>query len=330
MYEQLLKLETYELGKNPINWTRILEIRHLKERMIRKSSQYAKASMTFSKMSSPFQSFILPEDFRVKEMERWFREQQKRANASALRRTASATRPPVAPPPNHHNSQPHCPQCITGTSAHPPVKLSASWGVPPKTKPPAVHATAKGNASTPSKSGLYSKAQALINITRAIKPERASTLPVSTKRPRADPSLARSSVVVSPLPLPIILRSQRSEFGLDDEVGQAESASGDPELPESSLGDTPPPPPLKDIPADEVPRSAQSSPSGDDTSPNPNGVARRRSCIKRASVSELGAKTVSWADNQELKNQMSRYTSVMRDAQASGPSSFLLNPSPFT
>lgn len=318
MYQQLLKLEAYELGKNPINWTRILEIRHLKERMIRKSSKYAKASMTLSKASSPFQSFILPEDFRVKEMERWFREQQKRANASAVRRSTSATQPSLATPSNHNYGSLHCPQCIANASGPPPVKLSASGVVPPKTEPLAVHATAKINASTSSKSGLYSRAQALMNISRAIKPERVASLPVSTKRTQANPPLSRSSVVVSPPPLPIILRSQRSEFGLDDDIGQAESALGDPELPESSLDDTPPPAPLKDFSPDEIPRSAQSSPSGDDTSPNPNGAARRRSCIKRGSVSELGAKTVSWADDQELNNQMSQYTSVVRDAQASG------------
>ncbi|EKM83912.1 hypothetical protein AGABI1DRAFT_103959 [Agaricus bisporus var. burnettii JB137-S8] len=319
MYEQLLKLETYELGKNPINWARILEIRHLKERMVRKGSKYAKASMTVSKTSSPFKSFILPDDFRVKEMERWFREQQKRASASAVRRSSSSGRQPsVATHLNHNHGQRQCPQCIPSTSGPPPVKWTASGAVPPKSEPLVVHATAQGNASTSSKSKLYSRAQALLSISRTIKPEKVASLPVSNKHTPADPSLSRSSVVVSPPPLPVILRGQRSAFGLDDETGQAESALGDPELPESLSDDSPPPAPLKDITADEIPRSAQSSPSGDDTSPNPNGVARRRSCIKRGSVSELGGKTVSWADDQELHNQMSRYTSVVRDAQASG------------
>lgn len=319
MYEQLLKLETYELGKNPINWARILEIRHLKERMVRKGSKYAKASMTVSKTSSPFKSFILPDDFRVKEMERWFREQQKRASASAVRRSSSSGRQPsVATHLNHNHGQRQCPQCIPSTSGPPPVKWTASGAVPPKSEPLVVHATAQGNASTSSKSKLYSRAQALLSISRTIKPERVASLPVSNKHTPADPPLSRSSVVVSPPPLPVILRGQRSAFGLDDETGQAESALGDPELPESLSDDSPPPAPLKDVSADEIPRSAQSSPSGDDTSPNPNGVARRRSCIKRGSVSELGGKTVSWADDQELHNQMSRYTSVMRDAQASG------------
>lgn len=97
---------------------------------------------------------------------------------------------------------------------------------------------------------------------------------------------------------------------------------GDPELSEPSADDSPPPAALKGIPTDAV-QAFQPSPSpqssGDETSPNLDGTAgRRRSCIKRGSVSELGAKTVSWADDQELNNQLSRYASAAHDAQASG------------
>jgi hypothetical protein len=83
MYEQLLKFEAFELGKKSgLSWERILEIRHLKDRMIRKCQKLAKTS-TSRRPSEPFifQTLVAPSDFRVKEMEKWFQQQQTRTNA---------------------------------------------------------------------------------------------------------------------------------------------------------------------------------------------------------------------------------------------------------
>ncbi|THV07743.1 hypothetical protein K435DRAFT_772574 [Dendrothele bispora CBS 962.96] len=90
MYEQLLKLETLELGKKSINWERVLEIRHLKDRMIRKCQK-------LSKVTPPkrvgrgepftFQTIVAPPDFRLKEMEKWFRNQQIRITTGTQRAT---------------------------------------------------------------------------------------------------------------------------------------------------------------------------------------------------------------------------------------------------
>lgn len=318
MYEQLLKLESYELTKKSINWDRIVEIRHLKERMVRKCQKMAKAALP--KSLSLFQTYIAPEDFRVKEMEKWFRDQQKRADASALRRAEAHTAQPAS---NHNHIHSQCPHCIAGSpSTHPPAILppntSASL-VPPATSNLQRAATnAVTNLKAPSKPGFYSGAHALVNISRAIKAERTTSLPVNQEQ--TTPSTRAS--VVSPPPLPVLLRGQRLQFGLDDEPGQEESALGDPELPESSSGGTPPPLESRDIPTDTTIQAPQTSPlsSGDETSsPDPSGtVRRRRSCIKRGSFSEIGAKTVSWADDHELGNQVSRFASAARDAQASG------------
>ncbi|TFK77136.1 hypothetical protein BDN72DRAFT_830303 [Pluteus cervinus] len=81
MYEQLLKLEGLELAKkSAISWQRLLEIRHLKDRMIRKC-QKLPASVAQRKMvrngTFGFSTIVAPPDFRVKEMEKWFRNQQK-------------------------------------------------------------------------------------------------------------------------------------------------------------------------------------------------------------------------------------------------------------
>jgi hypothetical protein len=98
MYEQLLKLETYELSKKPsISWERIMEIRHLKDRMVRKCKKLAKTTSPISKKSSrdgfSFQTFIAPADFRVKEMEKWFRDQQQRALSLPRRLPVSSGNP---------------------------------------------------------------------------------------------------------------------------------------------------------------------------------------------------------------------------------------------
>ncbi|KAJ3569776.1 hypothetical protein NP233_g4834 [Leucocoprinus birnbaumii] len=330
MYEQLLKLEKYELTKKSINWPRIIEIRRLKDRMVRKCQKLARAAMPPSESLAPFQTFIASEDFRVKEMERWFREQQKRANAIAVKRASMEPPPGAASHTGHSTSTPHpqCPQCVAGTSiptrtvTAPPKKQPATTSQPQASDLQRSVTNATGASKPPSKSGLYSRAQALINISRTIKPERSSSLPTSQNN-----KLARSATrpsVISPPPLPVLLRGQRSQFGLEDELGQAESALGESEFTESSIAESPPPPAPKEVPVVPEQPAQSSSPSpqssGDETSsPNPNGtVSRRRSCIKRGSVSELGAKTVSWADDQEFGSQLSRYTSAAQDAQASG------------
>jgi hypothetical protein len=53
-------------------------------------------------------------------------------------------------------------------------------------------------------------------------------------------------------------------------------------------------------------------------------LRRRRSCIKRNSMSDL-VKTVSWADTQELDKQISKYAAAAKQAQASGTSMICSN-----
>ena len=62
-----------------------MEIRHLKDRMVRKCKKLAKTTLPDWSKRSPrgnsfaFQTFVAPPDFRLKEMEKWFRDQQQRA-----------------------------------------------------------------------------------------------------------------------------------------------------------------------------------------------------------------------------------------------------------
>ena len=290
MYEQLLKLERYEITKKSVNWPRIIEIRRLKDRMVRKCQKLARETIPPSDSLFPFQTCIASKDFRVKEMERWFREQQKRANAVAIKR---ASKEPVSNIPAHAVSNSTNPRYMSGMIVVQPANFNLQ------------------DFTTP-EAGLHTP-----NI---VKLERSKSLPVSQNQVAC--SSCRPSVI-SPPPLPILLRGQRLQLGLEEELGQAESALGDSESPGSSTSDSPPPSAPNEVPVEQTP-SVQPSPqsSGDEMpSHKPNITAvRRRSCIKRTSMSEIGTKTVSWADDHG--GRASRYVSAAHDVQASGMSSF--------
>ena len=83
-----------------------MEIRHLKDRMVRKCKKLAKTTLPMSKKSSygdsfVFQTFIAPADFRVKEMEKWFRDQQQRVLSLPRRPTVSSGMPTSVPGPSN-------------------------------------------------------------------------------------------------------------------------------------------------------------------------------------------------------------------------------------
>lgn len=77
IYSHLLKAEVAELAKdNAANWERIVEIRHLKDRMIRKCTRLSREATPKDKVAAQrvmFQTVHAPPDFRLKEMERWFK-----------------------------------------------------------------------------------------------------------------------------------------------------------------------------------------------------------------------------------------------------------------
>ncbi|KAI0692788.1 hypothetical protein BC835DRAFT_1307013 [Cytidiella melzeri] len=78
IYSHILKTERNELAKDKTaSWDRIMQIRHLKDRMIRKCQRLARASTVKDKHTGRMMMFTLhaPPDFRLKEMERWYRDQ---------------------------------------------------------------------------------------------------------------------------------------------------------------------------------------------------------------------------------------------------------------
>ena len=78
IYALLLKAELDELEKQrDASWERILDIRRLKDRMIRKCQRLAKTYFASNPGSHiPFLTLHAPPDFRVKEIEKWIRLQE--------------------------------------------------------------------------------------------------------------------------------------------------------------------------------------------------------------------------------------------------------------
>ncbi|RDB28793.1 hypothetical protein Hypma_015562 [Hypsizygus marmoreus] len=299
MYEQLLKFEAFELGKKSLSWERILEIRHLKDRMIRKCQKLAKSSNPKPGVIYSFQTFVAPSDFRVKEMEKWFQEQQKRTNA-LLRR------PYGHPVPSSKAC--YCAQCAEHARLSKPAQSGGSYESGPSSSQPARLPPPKSNSDR--RAPMFQPRSTSQPMVLPLRGETSSTFP---SRYRSGAVAARPALrsVSSPPPLPHLLRVRNLETGYD--------MSDDPQQIISMPTSTPV--------AKSVSDTNDASPGDDDSpSPPPEGVVittpkgelhRRRSCIKRSSTGDF-AKTVSWADNHDLAAQVSKYASAARDAQASG------------
>ncbi|TFK41200.1 hypothetical protein BDQ12DRAFT_679064 [Crucibulum laeve] len=299
MYEQLLKFETYELSKKTaLSWERILEIRHLKDRMIRKCQKLAKTNPPATKKMAHgdtfgFQTFIAPVDFRVKEMEKWFREQQKRATAIARRPSAPART--TAASTNAYC----CARCAMEgrTGVHPTLHNTHHGAVPSSSKQTSQRPTAIPDSKQ--RPSILPKSHAAMQHSQRIQPQRSMSLPVRSARTAAP---ASNASIASPRPLPILLRGQREEYGLEPSSDErSELALVASPATTSELGEK---------------AELQTSPPLDILDSRPE-LRRRRSCIKRASIGDI-AKTVSWADAQEWDQQVAKYASAAREAQSSG------------
>ncbi|KAG6911994.1 hypothetical protein DXG01_000242 [Tephrocybe rancida] len=282
MYEQLLKLEDYELRKgSSLSWERILEIRHLKDRMIRKCQRLANtppSARPFGESSGlAFQSIVAPADFRLKEMEKWFLDQHARAQHKRHEKEAAT---PCK-----------CSKCLG-----PPVKQNSK----PSTSTNQPNPLPQPKAES---SKLYQRSRYPTQITAAPpRIEKSISLPSHTK-PAAAISLPSPSTVASPPPLPHLLRLRDLDTGFD--------RSDDPQrivsLPNNTLAK---PDPKPDSDSEPEPQKL-SEPSSAVSS---GQLRRRPSCIKRSST----AKRVSWADTPDVEGQVTKYASVTLSAQASG------------
>ncbi|PFH54438.1 hypothetical protein AMATHDRAFT_23 [Amanita thiersii Skay4041] len=338
MYEQLLKFEILELSrKSSISWERIMQIRHLKDRMIRKCQRLNRSSLHSKRPSKgeplTFQTIVAPPDFRVKEMEKWFREQHKRTNALA----------PRSPPPVRSLS----------LSGH-PNRLQLQYltddrqefGLLPTAKSNHHHHHHHHHHSLPSSSKKVAGIQPIQPESRTKKVSQSPKKTTESARLRhqltsnpianqTPPQLKDASTalptrpfpqIMSPPPLPILLRSQRAELGL-------ELADYPVEAPAPVEPSPTPSGPGSPEPGDAGPSGTRSPTNSSENSAGENQptkgadggqIRHRRSCIKRSSIDNI-TKTVSWADEPGWGNQLSKYTKAAKEAQSSGE--YLFTPS---
>ncbi|KAF8078662.1 hypothetical protein FPV67DRAFT_1557917 [Lyophyllum atratum] len=295
MYEQLLRFEDFELRKKSgMSWERILEIRHLKDRMIRKCQKLAKASAAApqpgERLGISFQAIVAPADFRVKEMEKWFLDQHKRTLALIKqKRHAMAPSKPC-----------RCIKCVGSTILQKGMATTGSSNPNPSSSQQSRLSSSKPK---PESDMLYQQPRYPSQPTNAPRTGKSATLP-SRYKPSAIVASPPTRTVTSPPPLPHLLRIRNLETGFD--------LSDDPQKIVSLLTDTQADP-VAEISSSES-ESEPPKPTSEESTVAKGELRRRPSCIKRSSTADF-SKRVSWADNQEL---VSTYPSVAREAQASG------------
>ncbi|KAK2461944.1 hypothetical protein APHAL10511_006407 [Amanita phalloides] len=294
MYDQLLKFEALELSRKPtISWERIMQIRHLKDRMIRKSQRLSKASLP-KKLSKgeplTFQTIVAPVDFRVKEMEKWFREQQRRTSAVVRRQTEPvvhymslneySNKPILLHEPDYHR----LPSSDRFHSSKRPIAVSR-----PKAIPPPAPQHVRSLTDTYPQSGPFHSHAAV----QATKAPSALSIPLRA--------------ISSPPALPILLRSQRS--ALEEKFNQRGEKASTPTLPRTDSSELSLPNASHVAVKGSVSSASSSQESVAVAEPDKAAAAsgepqltRRRSCIKRSSIGDI-PKTVSWADATEWESR---------------------------
>lgn len=301
MYEQLLKFESHELAKkSSVNWERVLEIRHLKDRMVRKCQRLSRAypvKRLNSGESFKFQTLVAPSDFRLKEMEKWFHDQQRRFQGRPVgRQTPSHT--------VKHSPSSCCLRCSPTGHANPARSTASPHPRPSSSRlaahaPPAPKPQSRPPQLRPPQSRPQSRSQGYPAVNRTT--QRA---PVSEKKP-----LTRNSSMSS---TPTLTHNNQP------------SSPRAPPAPMFALRLVEEPLEMEDIPASEtlvspqVAKSLPPTPPAEEDMPSiENVLRRRRSCIKRSSTNDA-AKTVSWADDRGWLNHISSYANTAQEAYDSG------------
>ncbi|KAF8642285.1 hypothetical protein AX16_009556 [Volvariella volvacea WC 439] len=324
MYEQLLKLEAIELGKgSSLSWQRVLEIRHLKDRMIRKCHRLPGAS-SHRKLGRTgafaFQTIVAPADFRLKEMEKWFKHLQRSADAVLKRHNAT-----------HPDGVDSCSKCASTK----PSSARHIEGLKVNSK----HRSSSSTKALPAPITSTPEVEAIPASSPTSAPAPTTILPMpvpapSTPLPAPDPTPLPVLVTVLPVGASTP-HSVRSKSRISKASNSVIVASPPPSLAPSS---PPLPHPYRHQHLRRVSLDDASNASKDDHSRKRTGTItgtpltsdpletvteedkvgemptirpRRRSCIKRSSISDL-AKTVSWADNHELEEVLSSQTSDAR------------------
>ncbi|KAI0778253.1 hypothetical protein BD413DRAFT_466587 [Trametes elegans] len=332
IYGHLLKVEAVELARDrAANWERIVEIRHLKDRMIRKCTRLGRAAASKDKPPPRvvFQTVHAPPDFRLKEMERWFKVHNTeatrvatqgagvpfckecvshQAQSSAQTRMYAPANPSVRRAPS--SSRPAPPERMGKRAAVPPTQtvtyLHATVQPPrqdPRTMriPPASRTHAR-QASLPASPGFY---PAVPRVAEGRK---------SAEYLRADHA-ARPNVH-SPDPLPIPYRPRGAAHSPPSTASSASSEKDPVPLPSHSPRESSTPPKIS-TPPNGLP-TIHERPEDQHLDQRP--IVRQRSSLKkRDSMSRLSiasqTKSVAWAMDRDWTEQMSKYVKTTNEAE---------------
>ncbi|OBZ79867.1 hypothetical protein A0H81_01059 [Grifola frondosa] len=325
IYGQLLRAELLELAAlsrgDSAAWARLVRIRHLKDRMIRKCQRLRPPVP--KNMAAPrvhFQVIHAPPDFRLKEMERWYREHGSKfahtgtGEVYCCPRCEAMRRDNVQAPPRRQPPLSYRPSSVRASIER----------VPRRPVEPSRTMTYEDPSPHPLRQEARSRTSHL---------PRLNARPVSTTRP---PS--------SVLPVPARSASEKMSYSSSTaNLARANLRSPDP-LPipyrprESEPSDV-----LRDSPSSQSPEPTPSaSPPSDRAGTPPNGQAlstipespdrpgaqirslpRRRSSLKKcSSMSRLSvgsqSKSVAWAMDRDWTEQMSTYTKTANEAEVLG------------
>ena len=252
MYSQLLHHEKSELGRGRgADWDRIVHIRHLKDRMIRKCQRLSRMTHSPGNVPAAFRIVHAPPDFRLKEMERWLRDQEPRGKSSKeARRQPSVetvnTQSQTSHPPGPYvhaqtpSRPPRAPRAPTSSAS---AQRASSSRVPGTLR-------RQGSGSTRSSNYIESRAstdslrQGLLTTHAQPLPSMHPFLsPVAEEQPESPPT-------VSVLPNP---------FGDTPQHGGGESAFTSPEAARTDVGSPDPLPHLYRPPSLHAPMAEVAS-----------------------------------------------------------------------
>ncbi|RPD55803.1 hypothetical protein L226DRAFT_565053 [Lentinus tigrinus ALCF2SS1-7] len=343
IYSHLLKAEVAELGKDhAANWERIVEIRHLKDRMIRKCTRLSRETTSKDKAAAHrvmFQTVHAPPDFRLKEMERWFKLQGGEVAKAA-------------PEPAAGTYCRDCKECMAHQArmqayAHNQASVrrvpSSSKQVPPAERTarrqPApsnpyaqlgpVHPSQSQRARGPAPPRGHVR-QASMPAAPGYHPPGSHTAEGRKSSEYLRVEHAARPYVRSPDPLPIPYRTRARSASPDRALSTPTELGDSPvhqvlELPLSSSPVPAPSPSPRESPSITPPK-VSTPPNGlptiheDQEHEGHRPIVRRRSSLKkRDSMSRISvasqSKSVAWAMDRDWVDQMSQYIKTSNEAE---------------
>ncbi|KAF9044559.1 hypothetical protein BDZ89DRAFT_1109138 [Hymenopellis radicata] len=323
-YEQLLKLELAELAKRPSKMSAPLP---------HTPSQTHRAGESFV-----FQSLIAPEDFRLKEMENWFQLEARSAKSIPapvpLKSKPVVVQRPLNPIVARNTCCARCSRSTEPATVLPmpvpsPGQHASSKGAHPADHPPSWHAAKRSpspdHSHAPEQTPHVPEQSHVEEVEDAIELSRPLDAPYRSRSPSPDPLPYRAPSPEVAALTPIPEEESESPFPPtespppDSPKHDAEQNESGSSSDSSTIAPTPPasPPPLPHLLRISDPSLLKDLTETDAISaPNPTPVpieplppvkpalARRRSCIKRSSGDSV--KTVSWADDRDISDQIAK------------------------